>query len=55
MTVTPTAWYLYCGPMVFICAMSLLTLVKKHAECAPPPVLGFISRHSLGITVFTHW
>lgn len=23
-------WYLYCGPAVFICAVSLLTLVKKH-------------------------
>jgi surface polysaccharide O-acyltransferase-like enzyme len=22
-------WYLYCGPMVFICAVSLLTLVKN--------------------------
>jgi hypothetical protein len=30
-------WYLYCGPMVFICAVSL-TLVK-NAERAPAPVL----------------
>ncbi len=22
-------WYLYCGPMVFICAIALLTLVKN--------------------------
>ncbi len=22
-------WYLYCGPMVFICTVSLLTLVKN--------------------------
>jgi surface polysaccharide O-acyltransferase-like enzyme len=47
-------WYLYCGPMVFICAMSLLTLVKNTLN-APPPRAGFISRHSLEFTVFTRW
>ena len=45
-------WYLYCGPMVFICAMSLLTLVKNTLNARPLPVLGFISRHSLGIYGF---
>lgn len=29
-------WYLYCGPMVFICAMSLLTLVKNTLNARPP-------------------
>jgi surface polysaccharide O-acyltransferase-like enzyme len=28
-------WYLYCGPMVFICAMSLLTLVKNTLNARP--------------------
>ena len=45
-------WYLYCGPMVFICAVSLLTLVKNTLNARPLPVLGFISRHSLGIYGF---
>ncbi|PNF12921.1 O-acetyltransferase [Enterobacter cancerogenus] len=45
-------WYLYCGPMVFICAVSLLTLVKNTLNSRPLPVLGFISRHSLGIYGF---
>lgn len=45
-------WYLYCGPMVFICAISLLTLVKNTLNARPLPVLGFISRHSLGIYGF---
>lgn len=45
-------WYLYCGPMVFICAISLLTLVKNTLNERPLPVLGFISRHSLGIYGF---
>ncbi len=43
-------WYLYCGPMVFICAIALLTLVKKHAGYAYhsrtwlnlPPFIGYI-------------
>ncbi len=25
-------WYLYCGPMVFICAIALLTLVKNTLD-----------------------
>ncbi|MBG0525262.1 acyltransferase, partial [Enterobacter cloacae] len=33
-------WYLYCGPMVFICAVSLLTLVKNTLNARPLPVLG---------------
>ncbi|MEX9254879.1 acyltransferase [Pseudenterobacter timonensis] len=45
-------WYLYCGPMVFICAVSLLTLVKNTLNTRPLPVLGLISRHSLGIYGF---
>ncbi len=38
--------------MVFICAISLLTLVKNTLNARPLPVLGFISRHSLGIYGF---
>jgi len=45
-------WYLYCGPMVFICAVALLTLVKNTLNERPLPVLAFISRHSLGIYGF---
>jgi Uncharacterized protein conserved in bacteria len=45
-------WYLYCGPMVFICAVSLLTLAKNTLNARPLPVLGLISRHSLGIYGF---
>lgn len=45
-------WYLYCGPMVFICAISLLTLVKNTLDTHPVPTLSFISRHSLGIYGF---
>ncbi len=45
-------WYLYCGPMVFICAVALLTLVKNTLNTRPLPWLGFISRHSLGIYGF---
>lgn len=45
-------WYLYCGPMVFICAVSLLTLVKNTLNARPLPVLSVISRHSLGIYGF---
>ena len=42
-------WYVYCGPMVFICATSLLTLVKNTLNARVLPGLGFISKHSLGI------
>jgi len=45
-------WYIYCGPMVFICAVSLLTLVKNRLNTRPLPGLGLISRHSLGIYGF---
>lgn len=45
-------WYLYCGPMVFICAVSLLTLVKNTLNRRTLPGLGLISRHSLGIYGF---
>ena len=45
-------WYLYCGPAVFICAVSLLTLVKNTLSARTIPVLGLISRHSLGIYGF---
>jgi len=45
-------WYLYCGPMVFICAVSLLTLAKNTLNARPLPVLSVISRHSLGIYGF---
>ncbi|HBL4691370.1 acyltransferase [Citrobacter sedlakii] len=45
-------WYLYCGPMVFICAIALLTLVKNTLNGGTLPGLGLISRHSLGIYGF---
>lgn len=45
-------WYLYCGPMVFIYAVSLLTLIKNTLSTRAVPALGFISRHSLGIYGF---
>ncbi|ALR78578.1 acyltransferase [[Enterobacter] lignolyticus] len=45
-------WYLYCGPMVFICAVTLLTLVKNTLNRRALPGLDLISRHSLGIYGF---
>lgn len=45
-------WYLYCGPMVFICAVSLFTVVKNTLNARTLPGLGLISRHSLGIYGF---
>ena len=45
-------FYIYCGPLVFIAAISLLVLVKNGLDSRPLPVLGFISRHSLGIYGF---
>lgn len=45
-------WYLYCGPMVFICAVTLLTLVKNTLNQRALPGLDLISRHSLGIYGF---
>lgn len=44
--------YLYCGPMVFICAITLLTLVKNTLDTRTVRGLGLISRHSLGIYGF---
>lgn len=43
-------WYLYCGPMVFICAIALLTLVKNTLDTRTVSGLGLISRHSLVYT-----
>nr|WP_318383523.1 acyltransferase [uncultured Enterobacter sp.] len=45
-------WYVYCGPLVFLCAVSLLTLVKNTLNDRLLPGLGVISRHSLGIYGF---
>ncbi|MCL5498733.1 acyltransferase [Escherichia coli] len=45
-------WYVYCGPLVFICAMSLFTLVKNTLTARALPGLAIISRHSLGIYGF---
>ena len=45
-------WYLYCGPLVFICAVSLFTLVKNTLNRRTLPGLALISRHSLGIYGF---
>jgi surface polysaccharide O-acyltransferase-like enzyme len=49
-------WYLYCGPMVFICAMSLLTLVKNTLNARPsragvyfPALAGIYGFHALVI------
>jgi len=38
--------------MVFICAISLFTLVKNTLNTRPLPLLGLISRNSLGIYGF---
>jgi surface polysaccharide O-acyltransferase-like enzyme len=45
-------WYLYCGPMVFIAAASLLVVVKNILDTRPVPGLSLISRHSLAIYGF---
>ncbi|VEC84388.1 acyltransferase 3 [Raoultella ornithinolytica] len=45
-------WYLYCGPAVFVCAITLLTLVKNTLNTRPLPALALIARHSLGIYGF---
>lgn len=45
-------FYVYCGPLVFIAAISLLVAVKNCLNTRPLPGLGFISRHSLGIYGF---
>lgn len=45
-------WYVYCGPMVFLCATSLFIVIKNTLNQRVLPGLGFISRHSLGIYGF---
>lgn len=45
-------FYVYCGPLVFIAAISLLVLVKNCLNSRPLPGLAFISHHSLGIYGF---
>ncbi|MEO3991486.1 acyltransferase [Pseudocitrobacter cyperus] len=45
-------WYVYCGPMVFICAATLFIVVKNCLNHRVLPGLGLISRHSLGIYGF---
>ena len=45
-------WYLYCGPMVFICAATLFVVVKNCLNHRVLPGLALISRHSLGIYGF---
>ena len=42
-------WYLYCGPAVFVCAVTLLTLAKNWLNARPLPGIACIARHSLGI------
>lgn len=45
-------FYLYCGPLVFIAAISLFVTVKNTLHQRPLPGLALISRHSLGIYGF---
>ena len=45
-------WYVYCGPMVFICAAALFIVVKNTLNQRVLPGLGLISSHSLGIYGF---
>ncbi|MDU1575047.1 MAG: acyltransferase [Pantoea sp.] len=45
-------WYLYCGPLVFIAAISLLVLFKNALNTSTLPVLGTLSRYSLPIYGF---
>lgn len=45
-------WYVYCGPMVFICATALFVVVKNTLNHRVLPGLALISRHSLGIYGF---
>ncbi len=45
-------WYLYCGPLVFIAAISLLVWCKNCLNQRPLPLLPLISRHSLPIYGF---
>ncbi|MDF2785745.1 MAG: acetyltransferase [Pantoea eucrina] len=45
-------WYLYCGPLVFIAAISLLVLFKNSLNQRPLPLLATISRYSLPVYGF---
>ncbi|MGE9552902.1 acyltransferase [Erwinia amylovora] len=45
-------WYLYCGPVVFIAAVSLLIFFKNCLNQRPLPFLATISNHSLPIYGF---
>ncbi|BAN97586.1 acyltransferase 3 [Plautia stali symbiont] len=45
-------WYLYCGPLVFIVAISLLVLFKNVLNHRPLPLLATTSRYSLSIYGF---
>ncbi|MBJ3814301.1 acyltransferase [Shimwellia pseudoproteus] len=45
-------FYLYCGPLVFIAALCLMVGVKARLNTRSVPLLGLISRHSLGIYGF---
>lgn len=45
-------WYIYCGPAVFIAAVSLFVVVKTCLNQRPIPGLAIISRYSLGIYGF---
>ncbi len=45
-------FYVYCGPLVFIAAISLFVTVKNTLDSRPLPFLALISRHSLGIYGF---
>lgn len=45
-------FYVYCGPLVFIAATSLLVVAKNCLNQRPLPGLTFISRYSLGIYGF---
>lgn len=45
-------WYVYCGPVVFIAAVSLLVLCKNTLNQRSLPVLATISRYSLPIYGF---
>lgn len=45
-------FYLYCGPLVFIAALSLFVVVKNSLNARPLPGLALISRYSLGIYGF---
>ncbi|MDI6936500.1 acyltransferase family protein, partial [Serratia sp. Se-PFBMAAmG] len=45
-------WYLYCGPLVFIAAISLLVLFKNVLNSRTLPMLATISRYSLPIYGF---